>query len=103
MVYRVIITEPADLDLDRISDYIANHLHNKTAAANLRKEYRENLSYLPENPKIFEKVNDDTLAAKGYRRFSFGGYVAVHRVDDEAKCVYVVKIFHQRQDYLQLL
>jgi plasmid stabilization system protein ParE len=103
MDYKIIRSLPAELDLDAILDYLVNTLQNRTAAKDFLDKYEKALRYLPQNPRIYASVQDALLAGMGYRRFIVGNYVTFYRVDEQAKQILIIRIFHQSQDYLGIL
>jgi len=50
---------------------------------------------------VFLKEAKAELAEKGYRAVLLGSYIMLYTFEDET--VYIAHIFHQRQDYAQLV
>jgi len=103
MTYKVTQSVPADLDLDGIVFYIVGQLKNPKAAGDLLDEYRERLKNLQKTPKLYRLSRIERLARMGYRVFTFGGYLGLFTIDEAEKEVFIVRLFHQRQDYASYL
>jgi len=71
-MYRLIVSELADRDLDSIVSsivsYIAVQLANPTAAANFLDEVEKCYAFLKNNPFMYERCYDTYLEKKGYRK-----------------------------------
>ena len=89
--------------MDGILRYISLRLNNKDAARTLLDEYENRLTNLRETPRLYGLTQLERLARRGYRRFVFGNYIAFYSIDDIEKKVYIVRIFHQNQDYEDML
>ncbi|MDR1816178.1 MAG: type II toxin-antitoxin system RelE/ParE family toxin [Clostridiales Family XIII bacterium] len=99
MTYKVTQSVPADLDLDGIVFYIVGQLKNPKAAKELLGEYEERLKNLRTSPKLYRLSRFERLARMGYRVFPFGNYLGFYTIDEAEKEVFIVRLFHQRQDY----
>ena len=53
MAYRVVVSDPANADLDAAVGYIAVTLEAPGAAAALLDEYEEKLRLIADNPRLF--------------------------------------------------
>ena len=103
MSFDVLQTAPAILDLDSIIHYIAVTLKNPKAAIDLLDEYESRLANLRESPRFYGPARVERLASTGFRQFNFGNYVAFYKINDEEHKVYIVRIFYQKQDYINKL
>ena len=103
MDYRIETSAPALNDLYGVTHYIAFILNNPKAADDLLETYSEKLNALCKSPRIYPLSRIKKLAAKGYRRFDFGNYLAFYKIDEENRIVYIVRIFYQKQDYRNFL
>jgi len=103
MAYEIDFSAPALLDLDGITHYIAFVLKNPKAADDLLKVYTGKLRALKKSPRIYPLSQIKKLADKGYRRFSFGNYLALYTIDEENHKVHIVRVFYGKQDYINYL
>lgn len=93
--YKVKINPRAIRDLDYIYKYIANE---KLASENaMRQVARIKKSILSLNifPQSHQERNEGRYAGKGYRQLLIDNYIAIFRIDESGKTVYVVTIQYQ--------
>ena len=92
MNYKVYISEKADQDFDKISDYIAEHIgadRSLEYIQRLRKRVINILSHFPNACIERDKI----------RYFAVDNYIAIYTVNEALKKVRVIMIAHQRSDY----
>ena len=99
MAYRVMVSGPANADLDAAVGYIAVTLEAPSAAATLLDEFEEKLQLLADNPRLFgvdlyvsEAVN------RQVRRCPVKRYGIYYTIDEEKKTVHVVAFTHGLRD-----
>ena len=103
MEFEVKLSIPAEYDVDLIIDYLSNHLSNPKAASDFADGLDDMFKYLAIHPLLFPVMKHPILAAQGYRHFPVGNYVGIYRVVNSKKLVKIVRLFHCRQNYLELL
>ena len=54
-------------------------------------------------PLMYEACRDPNLNALGYRKAGIRNYVMVYEVDEAAKQVTILRLFHGKQDYAKLI
>ena len=54
-------------------------------------------------PLMYEACRDPYLNALGYRKAGIHNYVMVYKVDEAAKQVMILRLFHGKQDYAKLI
>lgn len=102
-MYRLIVSELADKDLDSIVSYIAVQLANPTAAANFLDEVEKCYAFLKSNPFMYERCYDTYLEKKGYRKATINNYVLVYIIDESNRDVIIHRFFYGAQDYVKLI
>ena len=102
-MYKVLITELAQTDLDEIVEYIAVQLCNPIAAGDLLDEVDKCYSYLRSNPFIYAKSEDARLEKEGYRKALIKNYILFFKVFEDEKKVIVYRIIYGARDYQKLL
>lgn len=102
-MYKVLITELAQRDLDAIVEYIAVQLSNPIAASDLLDEVDKCYSYLRSNPFIYAKSIDARLEKEGYRKALIKNYILFFKVFENEKKVIVYRIIYGARDYQKLL
>jgi plasmid stabilization system protein ParE len=99
MAYRVVISDPANADLNAAVGYIAVTLEAPGADAALLDEYEEKLRLVADNPKLFGVDFDVSEAvSKQVRRCAVKRYGIYYTIDDEERAVHVVAFSHSLRD-----
>ena len=101
MAYRVVETDAVRDELVRTLDYLEFALLEPLFAKKLVKAYLEFLGNIKSFPAMNPEARDSRLRAAGYRKAGLLGYVVLYLVEGDA--VTVVHLFHQSQDYAQLV
>ena len=102
-MYKLIITELAHQDLDKIVSYIAVELVNPIAAGNFLDEVDKCYGFLKFNPWMYEKCQNKRLEKEGYRRAPIKNYLVVYKIEEESKTVIILRFFYGAQDYVKLI
>lgn len=102
-MYRLIITELANQDLDEIISYILHELSNEIAVGSFLDEVEKCYDFLKSNPRIYGACANMRLGLEGYRRAPIKNYLLVYKTDEESKTVSVLRFFYGAQDYLNLI
>lgn len=102
-MYRVIITELANNDLEGIVSYLLEELLSPVAAANLLNEIEKAYEHLSTNPLMYEVCHDVRLAKDGYHRVVIKNYVLIYKIDEKLKTVNILRFFYGAMDYINLI
>ena len=100
---KLVVTELAQDDLERIVEYIAIDLANTTAASEFLSEVQKCYEYLKSNPFIYAISDDRRLAKEGYRKALIKNYILVFKVDEKTKITTVYRFFYAARDYFKYL
>lgn len=103
MAYRIVKTDSFQRDLDAAVAYIALSLENKGAALSLLDATEKVYDNLECMPLMYEACRDPYLHELGFRKAIVHNYVIIYKVDEEQETVYILRLFHGRQDYVNLL
>ena len=103
MAYKLIKTDSYQRDLDAVIAYIALSLENKIAAASLLDTIEASYDSLQRTPLMHVSCNDPHLKSLGYRKAVIRNYILIYKVDETEKIVYLMRLFHGRQDYEKLI
>jgi plasmid stabilization system protein ParE len=100
MAYNLQIAERANDQIDKLTGYLINRLHNRDAAIHFLNGLDVVYRRLEENPYQFPASSDVFLQRQGYREAFLTGmrYRIVFRVDGQT--VYVVGVFHMLENYI---
>lgn len=102
-MYKLVITELAQSDLDDIVSYIAVNLANPSAASDFLDEVEKCYAHLKNNPFIYAKSDDIRLEREGYRKALIKNYLLMFKINREQNTVIVYRFFYGARDYLKLL
>ncbi len=102
-MYKLVITELAQNDLDEIVSYIAVNLSNPSAAGAFLDGVEECYAHLKNNPFIYAKSNDIRLEKEGYRKALIKNYILMFKINEEQKAVIIYRFFYGARDYFKLL
>lgn len=93
--YKVKISPRAIRELDTIYAYIAN---DKLAPENARgqvERIKRAILTLEKLPQSHQERSEGRFAEKGYRQLLIDHYIAIFRIDQAGKTVYVITIQYQ--------
>ena len=101
--YRITFTPVASEDLEAIYRYISKELHAEGAAVNFLEKIETSIMRLKAYPFSCNRVEDEFLRKKGYRKLIVENYVAFYLVDEEKQQVTIMRVLYSRQKYQQFL
>ena len=93
--YKVKVNPRAIHELDHIYKYIAN---KKSAPENAKGQIdriKKSVLSLDTFPQSHQERNEGRYAEKGYRQLLIDNYIAIFRIDEPSKTVYVITIQYQ--------
>ena len=102
-MYKLVRTELAHHDLDRIVSYIVVQLSNSKAAGDFLDEVTACYGFLKSTPMMYERCQDRRLGEEGYRKAVIKNYVLVYKISEESKTVSIMRFFYGAQDYTKLI
>lgn len=103
MAYKIVKTDAFQRDLDAVIRYIAVSLENRIAAVSLLDAIEDSYEGLERMPLMYEACHDPYLKELGYRKAVIRNYIMIYKVNSETKTVYIMRLFHGRQDYEKLI
>lgn len=93
--YKVKINPKAIRELDSIYEYIANEKLNPENAKGQVERIKKAILNLDTFPQSHQERNEGRYAGKGYCQLLIDNYIAIFRIDEINKTVYVVTIQYQ--------
>lgn len=99
MAFNVIITEPANDDLDEITTYISEELQSPSAADRLTKRIGKIIDNLSSMPEMYDTLDQNP----SLRKVPIGKYLMIFRLDPSSGTVQILRFFHGTQDYEAIL
>ena len=93
--YKVKINPKAIRDLDSIFEYIANEKLTPENAKGQVGRIKKAILNLDTFPQSHQERNEGRYNGNGYRQLLIDNYIAIFRIDETTKIVYVVTIQYQ--------
>ena len=93
--YKVKVNPRAIRELDHIYEYIANEKLAPENAKGQIDRIKKSILSLDTFPQSHQERNEGRYAERGYRQLMIDNYIAVFRIDEPNKTVYVVTIQYQ--------
>ncbi len=93
--YTVKLTKRAFRDIDGIFQYIASEKLSPENAQGQTNRIWKALKTLAVFPQSHQERSEGRYAGKGYRQLIIDNYIAIFRIDDEEKTVYIITIQYQ--------
>ena len=101
--YNVIITPDAAVDLSQLNSYIAYTLQVPETALKYIRGLRQEIEKLDSFPGAVAPVPDEPWHSRGIRRIIYKNFYIYYRIDENAKCVYVLNVIYARRNQLNAL
>jgi plasmid stabilization system protein ParE len=102
-MFKLVVSDRAEKDFDKIITYIAEELDSPQAAGNFSDKVHECYLRLKENPFIHAECQDPRLKKDGFRRAVINNYIMLFKIIEEQKSVWIYRFFHSKQDYVNLI
>ncbi len=93
--YKVKVSPRAIRELDHIYKYIANEKSAPENAKGQVDRIKKSVLSLDTFPQSHQERNEGRYAEKGYRQLLIDNYIAIFRIDEPSKTVYVITIQYQ--------
>lgn len=103
MKYDIVVTNPAQDDLEEILNYISVDLSASKSAIEMLNKIKSIFENLSINPLMYPLCNIDNLKAKNYRKAVINNYLMFYRVDDKNETIYIMRFIYGRRDYINLI
>lgn len=96
--YKVKINPRAIHELDNIYEYIANEKLDPENAKGQVDRIKTAILNLTTFPQSHQERNEGRYAGKGYRQLLIDNFIAIFRIDEANKTVYVVTVQYQSRN-----
>lgn len=101
MTYKIVVTDTYSLEYEKILKYLTSILKEKSAAKNLNDEIDHIVGLISTNPNLFGLSINNELKKRKYHLVTVANYLILYKVQDDK--VFISHIFHQTQDYANLV
>lgn len=92
--YEVILTDRAREELKDIYNYISKSLMARKAAENFIDKIEREILILENMPKSCSIIEEYKSRKHKYRKLLINNYVAIYRIDEENRKVYIIRIVY---------
>lgn len=103
MMYKIIYTQKALADLDRVSDYINLKLCNISAAEHIVENFFSEGDSLAVFPTRYPLCNDEVLHTWGIRFVLVKNYLLFYVVREAEQKVFVIRFLYSKRNWQKLL
>jgi toxin ParE1/3/4 len=93
--YKIKLNKRAFKDIDSIFAYIAVEKLSPDNAKGQTDRIWDALKTLDTFPQSHQERNEGRYTGKGYRQLIIDNYIAIFRIDENAKTVYIVTVQYQ--------
>lgn len=101
--FQIVITEPAEKDLNNIANYIAINLQNPSSARQLMHKFSEAISNLGKISRQYSLVRDKRLASSSMRYLFVNNYIVFYIVSDTLYSVTIIRILYNKRNWKSIL
>jgi plasmid stabilization system protein ParE len=102
-LYRLKISSLYKEDTASSYNYIKYKLEAPMAADNLRKEIKEKINRIKENPYIRPLVQDKYLASLGYRLINVKNYIIFYIIGEDDKHLKIIRFLYNKRNWINIL
>lgn len=101
--YIVKLSIQAKKDFKNAVAYIKNELKEPIISAKYLELIKEKLNTLEHFSERFGVIDVELIKNKSYRKLLIKNYIVIYRIDSSSNTVYVVRLFHSRMDWQNML
>lgn len=103
MSCKLVVTEPAEKDLEEIIGYISKELSAPQAASDFLDSVMDCYENLENNPLMYEECRNERFKERKYRKAVIKNYLMIYRYDSEINTVFIMRFIYGRRDYINLI
>jgi len=96
--WHVVISDPAETDINEIYSYIADTLFEPAAAWRQAERIYNGIFSLSEMPERCSLLPDEPWRSKGLRRLIVDNYYVIYKIQDDVDTVSVIAVIYGRRD-----
>lgn len=97
------MTEPAEMDLIDIINYIALELRAPSTAQKFLTKISKPIFELEQMPKKYPLVNDERLSSQGIRKLVVDNYIVFYTISETIYSVIIIRILYGKRNWSYLL
>ena len=100
---KIVFTDTAKSDLQKIAFYIADLAKDKQKAIRFVKDFRAQTRTLEQFPESGAIPRDRVLKSSGYRFLVYKDYLLFYQYQQAENTVYVTAVFNGKLDYMRVM
>lgn len=98
MAYDLVISQSFENDLDETLNYISNKLYSPLSAQNLLNKTEKIISNINDNPFLYPKCRNESLAQKEYHYANVNNYLLFYSVYENIKQINILRFLYGRRN-----
>lgn len=98
--YRVIITQTAYMEINKIYNHIKQELYAENAAKGLMRKVEEEVQKLKYAPKIHIEIEKVDEIERNYRKIVIKNFIILYTINEENKVVFIAHMYYGGRDYM---
>ena len=102
-MYKLKISKLYKEDVSSSYNYIKYKLEAPMASNNLKKEIKEKMNKIKENPQIRPLVQDKYLASLGYRLINVKNYMLFYIINEDDKHIKIIRFLYNKRNWMNIL
>lgn len=103
MAYKLIVALSFENYLDETFDYISNKLYSPLSAQNLLNKTEKIISNINDNPFLYPKCRNESLAQKEYHYAIVNNYLLFYSVDENTEQINILRFLYGRRSIDEIL
>ena len=100
---KIVFTDTAKSDLQKIAFYIADLTKDKQKAIRFVKDLQAQTRTLEQFPESGAFPRDRVLKSSGYRFLVYKDYLLFYQYRPEERTIYVIAVFNGKLDYMRVM
>jgi len=102
-LYKLKISKLYKEDIFSSYKYIKYKLEAPLAASNLKKEIKEKMNKIKENPQVRPLVQDKYLASLGYRLINVKNYMLFYIIGEDDRHLKIIRFLYNKRNWMNIL
>ena len=103
MAYKLVVALSFENDFDETLDYISNKLYSPLSAQNLLNKAEKIISNINDNPFLYPKCRNESLAQKGYHCAIVNNYLLFYSLDENTEQINILRFLFGERNIDEIL
>lgn len=102
MTYKIITTSNFEIEFQKIYNYISFNLKEPLVARKFYSKIISSITSLNYFPERYPKFSDFKNHNSNIRKIIVNNYIIIYQIKNDSHKIFILHIFHCRQNYLNL-